>query len=105
MTDEGTDALCVQVLLALSAIHERFEVWAAAAGGWPALALPSPEEAAQYFASFCRAPPDNSALAAAPGAACDEDIVRGLVGEARIVLGSARFRAAMQVFGLVSKQP
>ena len=32
-------------------------------GGWTELALPSEEEAQRYFASFRRAPPDNSALA------------------------------------------
>ena len=40
----------------------EFEEAVQLGGGWTELALPSEEEAQRYFASFRRAPPDNSAL-------------------------------------------
>lgn len=40
----------------------EFEEAVKLGGGWTELALPSEEEAQRYFASFRRAPPDNSAL-------------------------------------------
>ncbi len=55
-----------QVLDALSAMSAEFEEAARLGGGWAQLALPSPEDAQRYFASFRRAPPDNSALVPGP---------------------------------------
>lgn len=44
----------------------EFEEAVRLSGGWVDLALPSAEDAARYFASFRRAPPDNSALVPGP---------------------------------------
>ena len=47
----------------LEEMSMEFEEAVKLGGGWTELALPSEEEAHRYFASFRRAPPDNSALA------------------------------------------
>jgi len=52
-----------QVYLLLEEMSSEFEEAVQLGGGWTELALPSEEEAQRYFASFRRAPPDNSALA------------------------------------------
>lgn len=52
----------MQVYLLLEQMSEEFEEAVQLGGGWTELALPSEEEAQRYFASFRRAPPDNSAL-------------------------------------------
>ena len=57
----NTDGLQVQCLL--EEMSSEFEEAVQLRGGWTELALPSEEEAQRYFASFRRAPPDNSALA------------------------------------------
>ena len=57
---------CWQVLAALDTMAAEFEEAVRLAGGWADLALPSAEDAALYFASFRRAPPDNSALVPGP---------------------------------------
>lgn len=44
----------------------EFEEAVRLSGGWVELTLPSEEDAARYFASFRRAPPDNSALVPGP---------------------------------------
>lgn len=62
----ATDDLGVQVLGALGGMATEFEEAVRLGGGWAQLALPSPEDAARYFASFRRAPPDNSALVPGP---------------------------------------
>ncbi len=46
----------------LEEMTSEFEEAVQLGGGWTELALPSEEEAQRYFASFRRAPPDNSAL-------------------------------------------
>ena len=51
-----------QVHSLLEEMTSEFEEAVQLGGGWTELALPSEEEAQRYFASFRRAPPDNSAL-------------------------------------------
>ena len=51
------------MFLLLEEMSSEFEEAVELGGGWTELALPSEEEAQRYFASFRRAPPDNSALA------------------------------------------
>ena len=53
----------MQVFMLLEEMSMEFEEAVKLGGGWTELALPSEEEAHRYFASFRRAPPDNSALA------------------------------------------
>ena len=53
----------LQVFMLLEEMSMEFEEAVELGGGWTELALPSEEEALRYFASFRRAPPDNSALA------------------------------------------
>ena len=50
----------------VSEMATEFEEAVRLSGGWVDLALPSAEDAARYFASFRRAPPDNSALVPGP---------------------------------------
>ena len=52
----------LQVHTLLEQMSSEFEEAVQLGGGWTELALPSEEEAQRYFASFRRAPPDNSAL-------------------------------------------
>jgi hypothetical protein len=47
-------------------MSDEFEDAVRLSGGWVDLTLPTEEEAARYFASFRRAPPDNSALVPGP---------------------------------------
>lgn len=56
----------LQVHEVLSEMAAEFEEAVRLSGGWVDLALPSAEDAARYFASFRRAPPDNSALVPGP---------------------------------------
>lgn len=56
----------LQVHDVLSEMAGEFEEAVRLSGGWVDLALPSAEDAARYFASFRRAPPDNSALVPGP---------------------------------------
>lgn len=58
--DERIDGSQVHSLL--EEMSSEFEEAVQLGGGWTELALPSEEEAQRYFASFRRAPPDNSAL-------------------------------------------
>lgn len=50
----------------LDGMSAEFEEAVTLGGGWAQLALPSTEDAQRYFASFRRAPPDNSALVPGP---------------------------------------
>lgn len=56
----------LQVKEVLSEMAAEFEEAVRLSGGWVDLALPSAEDAARYFASFRRTPPDNSALVPGP---------------------------------------
>ncbi len=56
----------MQVHIVVSKMAAEFEEAVRLSGGWVDLALPSAEDAARYFASFRRTPPDNSALVPGP---------------------------------------
>ncbi|KAK9831977.1 hypothetical protein WJX81_004915 [Elliptochloris bilobata] len=95
MIDQG------KVLAVLSVMHSQFEAEVAARGGWAALALPSAQEAALYFATYQQqrqtpARADASALkAGAAHLAADADVVRALVAEVATVLDSTKFGEAL----------
>ncbi|CAL5229934.1 g13360 [Coccomyxa viridis] len=96
-TELAQDMSAEQVHSLLEEMSSEFEEAVQLGGGWTELALPSEEEAQRYFASFRRAPPDNSALV--PGtqiAITDEEIVKALVAELVQVMSSAPFAAALK---------
>lgn len=78
-----------QVHSLLEEMSSEFEEAVQLGGGWTELALPSEEEAQRYFASFRRAPPDNSALV--PGTQVGLQLY-GLIAVVHALLSSGHLR-------------
>ena len=77
------------MFLLLEEMSSEFEEAVQLGGGWTELALPSEEEAQRYFASFRRAPPDNSALV--PGTQVGLQLY-GLIAVVHALLSSGHLR-------------
>ena len=71
-----------------------FEEWAVEES-WAQLALPTEQEAAEYFASF--RPSSSSSLDETPSTSADSNVVQGMIEELHMVMKSARFSATVLV--------
>ncbi|KAK9811692.1 hypothetical protein WJX72_008483 [[Myrmecia] bisecta] len=84
-----------QVMQSFSDVYTEFEA-SMSVLGWAAMLFPRDEEAEAYFARYHEAAPDFTALRAETSLQKDEEIVKALMKEARLIIHSSKFHNALK---------